>query len=78
MQLAASILFYIHSSLCCAIGLYLATRTVGLVVRETATPIGSFDLDGMDDWVVQFSGYCIVALYLLFTEVYLYRIHAGI
>lgn len=78
LQLAASILFYVHSLLCLTFAAFVAGKLGTLGTSGGTGLLDWRDLEGSDEWFVQLSGYLILALYLLFTEVYLYKMHLGL
>ncbi|MBI3893028.1 MAG: hypothetical protein HY303_16040 [Candidatus Wallbacteria bacterium] len=78
MQLVATLVFYVHSTLCVAYAFFLAGKVSALGPAGGTGLLDWRDLDGADEWFVQVSGALIVGLYLVFTEVYLYRMHLGL
>lgn len=78
VQMVASVMFYAHSLLCLAFVAFSAARLAGTDPLGAAGWVDMRDLEAGDEWAVQLAGYTVIALYLVFTEVYLYRMHLGV
>lgn len=76
--MVSTVLFYAHTVLCAAFGLYSVGRMAAAEPAGEASLLDWRDLESSDEWVVQGAGYVVISLYLLFTEVYLYRMYLGV
>ena len=78
MQLVVTVFFYAHTALCLACAAFTLARATAYAPDGLSALLDWRDLDSVDDLVMQMAGWTILALYLAFTEVYLYRMQLGL